>query len=208
MSLRTPVKLPGLRAALYHKAKCEPNYRFYALYDKVWRMDILAHAYALNRQNDGAPGVDGQTFADIEVYGVERWLAELQEELRTERYHPLPVRRVLIPKPSGVGERPLGIPPIRDRVAQMAAKLVLEPIFEAEFDDAAYGYRPQRSAEQAVRKVHEALWHDHSEVIDADVSRYFDEIPHTDLMTCVWRRVRETVASHQAVVEGTGGSER
>src|SRR5689334_818158 len=93
MSLRTPPKLQGLRAALYHKAKCEPNYRFYALYDKVWRMDMLAHAYALNRQNDGAPGVDGQTFADIEAYGVEQWLAELQEELRTERYRPLPVRR-------------------------------------------------------------------------------------------------------------------
>jgi RNA-directed DNA polymerase len=191
VSLQTPAKLQELRAALYHKAKCEPNYRFYALYDKVWRMDILAHAYALNRQNGGSAGVDGQTFADIEAYGVERWLGELQEELRTERYRPLPVRRVLIPKPSGVGERPLGIPPIRDRVAQMAAKLVLEPIFEAEFDDAAYGYRPQRSAEQAVRKVHEALWQNHSEVIDADVSRYFDEIPHTDLMKCVARRVSD-----------------
>jgi RNA-directed DNA polymerase len=196
MSLRTPPKLQGLRAALYHKAKCESNYRFYALYDKVWRMDILAHAYALNRQNDGAPGVDGQTFADIEAYGVERWLVELQEELRTERYRPLPVRRVLIPKPGGVGERPLGIPPIRDRVAQMAAKLVLEPIFEAEFDDAAYGYRPQRSAEQAVRKVHEALWQNHSEVIDADVSRYFDEIPHADLMRCVARRVSDRKLLH------------
>src|SRR6476620_691318 len=113
MSLQTPAKLQQLRAALYHKAKCEPNYRFYALYDKVWRMDILAHAYALNRQNDGAPGVDGQTCTDIEADGVERWLAELQEELRTERYRPLPVRRVLIPKPSGVGERPLGMPMVR-----------------------------------------------------------------------------------------------
>jgi RNA-directed DNA polymerase len=146
MSLHTPPKLQGLRAALYHKAKWEPNYRLYALYDKVWRMEMLAHAYALNRQNDGAPGVDGQTFADIEAYGVEQWLGELQEELRTERYRPLPVRRVLTPKPGGVGERPLGIPPIRDRVAQMAVKLVLEPIFEAEFDDTAYGYRPQRRA--------------------------------------------------------------
>jgi RNA-directed DNA polymerase len=196
VSLRTPPKLQGLRAALYHKAKCEPNYRFYALYDKVWRMDILAHAYALNRQNGGSAGVDGQTFADIEAYGVERWLAELQEELRTKRYRPLPVRRVLIPKPSGVGERPLGIPPIRDRVAQMAAKLVLEPIFEAEFDDAAYGYRPQRSAEPAVRKVHAALWQNHSEVIDADVSRYFDEIPHADLLKCVARRVSDRKLLH------------
>jgi RNA-directed DNA polymerase len=126
VSLQTSLQLQGLRAALYHKAKCEPNYRFYALYDKVWRTDILAQAYALNRHNGGSAGVDGQTFADIEAYGVERWLAELQEELRTERYRPLPVRRVLIPKPSGVGERPLGIPPIRERVAHYAAKQLLQ----------------------------------------------------------------------------------
>ena len=191
MSLRTPEKLKSLQAALYHKAKREPSYRFHFLYDKVWRTDILAHAYALNRENGGAAGVDGQTFADIEAYGVERWLAELQEEVRTERYQPQPVRRVLIPKESGVGERPLGIPPIRDRVVQTAAKLVLEPIFEAEFDDTAYGYRPGRSAEQAVRKVHEALWQNHSEVIDADVAAYFDTIPHTDLVKCVARRVSD-----------------
>jgi RNA-directed DNA polymerase len=187
MSLHTPSPLKRLQATLYHKAKHEPSYRFYTLYDKVWRTDILAHVYALNRQNGGAPGVDGQTFADIEAYGVERWLAELQEEVRTERYHPQPVRRVMIPKASGVGERPLGLPSIRDRVVQAAAKLVLEPILEAEFDDAAYGYRPGRSAEQAVRKVHEALWHNHSEVIDADVSAYFDTIAHRDLLKCVAR---------------------
>jgi RNA-directed DNA polymerase len=196
MSLRTPAKLQRLHAALYHKAKQEPTYRFYALYDKVWRMDILAHAYALNRDNGGAPGVDGQTFADIEAYGVERWVAELQEEVRTERYRPQPVRRVLIPKASGSGKRPLGLPSIRDRVVQAAAKLVLEPIFEAEFDDAAYGYRPGCSAEQAVRKVHEALWQNHSEVIDADVSAYFDTIPHRDLLKCVARRVSDRKLLH------------
>lgn len=196
MSLPTPPKLKRLQVALYHKAKQEPSYRFYVLYDKVWRADILAHAYALNRQNDGAPGVDRQTFADIEAYGVERWLAELQEEVRTERYQPHPVRRVMIPKASGVGERPLGLPSIRDRVVQAAAKLVLEPIFEAEFDDAAYGYRPGRSAEQAVRRVHEALWQNHAEVIDADVSRYFDDIPHRDLLKCVARRVSDRKLLH------------
>ncbi len=196
MSLRTPEKLQRLHAALYHKAKQEPTSRFYVLYDKVWRMDILTHAYTLNRDNGGAPGVDGQTFADIEAYGVERWLAELQEEVRTECYHPQPVRRVLIPKASGTGERPLGLPSIRDRVVQAAAKLVLEPIFEAEFDDAAYGYRPGRSAEQAVRKVHEALWQNHSEVIDADVSAYFDTIPHRDLLKCVARRVSDRKLLH------------
>jgi len=196
MSLRTPLKLKSLHEALYHKAKQEPNYRFYALYDKVWRMDLLTHAYALNRSNGGAPGVDGQTFADIEAYGVERWLTELQEEVRTERYRPQPVRRVMIPKASGSGERPLGLPAIRDRVVQAAAKLVLEPIFEAEFDDAAYGYRPGRSAEQAVRKVHEALWQNHCEVIDADVSAYFDTIPHRDLLKCVARRVSDRKLLH------------
>jgi RNA-directed DNA polymerase len=139
MSLPTPPKLKRLHAALYHKAKQEPSSRFYALYDQGWRREILAHAYALNRQNDGAPGVDGQTFADLEVYGVERWLAELQEEVRTERYPPQPVRRVMIPKASGGGERPLGLPSIRDRVGQAAAKVVVEPSLEAEVEDAAYG---------------------------------------------------------------------
>jgi RNA-directed DNA polymerase len=209
MSLHPPPKLKSLQEALYHKAKHEPSYRFYALYDKVWRADILAHAYALNRQNGGAPGVDGQTFADIEAYGVEQWLAELQEEVRSERYQPQPVRRVMIPKASGVGERPLGLPSIRDRVVQTAAKLVLEPVFEAEFADTAYGYRPGRSAEQAVRKVHEALWHNHAEVLDADVSAYFDTIPHRDLLKCVSRRVSDRKLLHlikswlKGPVEGT-----
>jgi len=120
MSLGTPLKLKSLHEALYHKAKQEPPYRFYALYDKVWRIDILTHASALNRTNGGAPGVDGQTFADIEAYGVERWLAEWQEEVRTERYRPQPVRRAMIPKASGSGERPLGLPSIRERVVQAA----------------------------------------------------------------------------------------
>jgi RNA-directed DNA polymerase len=196
VSLRPPLKLKSLHEARYPKAKQDPNYRFYALYDKVWRMDLLTHAYALTRSNGGAPGVDGQTFADIEAYGVERWWAELQEEVRTERYRPQPVRRVMSPQASGSGERPLGLPAIRDRVVQAAAKLVLEPIFEAEFDDAAYGYRPGRSAEQAVRKVHEALWQNHSEVIDADVSAYFDMIPHRDLLKCVARRVSDRKLLH------------
>ena len=191
-----PPRLKRLQATLYHKAKHEPDYRFSALYDKVWRTAIVAHAYALNRQNGGAPGVDGQTFADIEAYGVARWWAELQEEVRTERSHPQPVRRVMSPKASGVGERPLGLPPIRDRVVQAAAKLVLEPIFEAAFDNAAYGYRPGRSAEQAVRKVHEALWQNHSEVSDADVSAYCDTLPQRELLKCVARRVRDRKRLH------------
>jgi hypothetical protein len=157
VSLATPEKIRTLQRALYVKAKQEPTRRFHFLYDKVWREDILAHAYACCRANGGAPGVDGETFSGIESYGVGRWLDELREEVRAERYKPQPVRRVMIPKANGVGQRPLGIPPIRDRVVQAAALLVLEPIFEADFDEAAYGYRPKRSAIDAVRTVHQAI---------------------------------------------------
>ena len=134
-------KIRSLQRKLYRKAKAEPAFRFYLLYDKMCREDILRHAYALARANAGAPGVDGVTFAEIEAAGVEEWLAGLREELVAKTYRPRPVRRVMIPKPGG-GERPLGIPTIRDRVVQTAAKLVLEPIFEADLEDSAYGYRP------------------------------------------------------------------
>ncbi len=196
MSLVTPLKLKRLQRTLYSKAKREAGTRFHFLYDKLFRMDVLEHAYARNRENGGAPGVDGQTFDEIDAYGVDRWLAELQGELKTECYRPSAVRRVMIPKPNGQGERPLGIPTIRDRVVQMAAKLVLEPIFEAGFDEAAYGYRPRRSAEQAIQRVQKALWDNHSHVIDADLSRYFDTIPHTPLMKSVARRVSDAKMLH------------
>src|SRR5580693_9845084 len=149
MSLETPDKISGLQRKLYGKAKAEPAYRFYLLYDKIHRPDILEHAYALARENDGAPGVDGVTFERSEAAGREGWLAALREDLATKTYRPMPVRRVTIPKPGG-GERPLGIPTIRDRVAQAAAKLVLEPVFEADLEDSAYGYRPKRSAIDAI----------------------------------------------------------
>ena len=141
-----------LQRKLYGKAKTEPGFRFYLLYDKVWRADILRHAYDLARANKGAPGVDGMTFEQIEAAGLEDWLTRLGEELRAKTYRCQPVRRVMIPKPGG-GERPLGIPTIRDRVVQTAAKLVLEPIFEADLDPAAYGYRPGRSASEAIQAV-------------------------------------------------------
>ena len=173
MSLATPEKIRKLQRALYVKAKQEPTQRFHFLHDKVWREDILAHAYALSRANGGAPGVDGETFSRIDMYGVERWLSKLREEVRTGRYKPQPVRRVMIPKSGGVGQRPLGIPTIRDRVVQTAATLVLEPIFEADFDEAAYGYRPKRSALDAVRTVHKAIDEGHTEIVDADLSKYF-----------------------------------
>ena len=156
MSLATPEKIRRLQRKLYVKAKQEPAFRFYQLYDKVYREDILAHAWRLARSNRGAPGVDGLDFADIEAQGLEEWLAGLQAELREKRYQSSPVRRVMIPKPGG-GERPLGIPTVRDRVVQTAAKLVLEPIFEAGFEASAYGYRPGRSAQDAVRAAQQAL---------------------------------------------------
>jgi len=151
MSLQTPESIRRLQRKLYLKAKVEPAFRFYLLYDKISREDILRHAYDLARANRGAPGVDGVTFASIEAAGVEEWLAGLRKDVVAKTYRPKPVRRVMIPKPGG-GERPLGIPTIRDRVVQTAAKLVLEPIFEADLDPAAYGYRPRRSGLTRSRK--------------------------------------------------------
>jgi RNA-directed DNA polymerase len=167
VSLETPEKIRTLRKGLYAKAKAEPAFRFYLLYDKVYREDILAHAYRLARRNGGAAGVDGVRFADIEASGLGEWLASLREDLREQTYKPSPVRRVMLPKPGG-GNRPLGIPTIRDRVAQTAAKLVLEPIFEADLSDSAYGYRAGRRAKDAVEQVHRALCDGHTDVVDAD----------------------------------------
>jgi RNA-directed DNA polymerase len=191
VSLSTPQKLQRLQESLYAKAKQELDCRFHFLYDKVYREDILSHAYALSRSNGGAPGVDGQSFADVGAYGEERWLQELKEDLQEERYRAQAVRRVMIPKASGIGERPLGIPTIRDRVVQTAVKLILEPIFEADFDEAAHGYRPGRNAQQAVQKVHQALLEGRTEVVDADVSKYFDTIPHAELMKSLMRRISD-----------------
>jgi RNA-directed DNA polymerase len=188
MSLTTPSKIRELQIKLYRKAKNEPGYRFYMLYDKVYREDVLAHAYALARANQGAPGVDEQTFEQIELRGVEGWLTGIREELRNRTYQPQPVRRVMIPKPGG-GERPLGIPTIRDRVVQTAAKLLIEPIFEADLEPNAYGYRPKRSAQDAIQEVHELLCEGYTDVVDADLSKYFDTIPHSELLQCVAKRI-------------------
>jgi len=188
MSLATPSKIRELQIKLYRKAKDEPEFRFYQLYDKVYREDILQHAYALARANQGAPGVDGESFADIESRGLGEWMNGLREELRSKTYKPQPVRRVLIPKPGG-GERPLGIPTIRDRVAQTAAKLILEPIWEAELEPNIYGYRPRKSAQDAIQKVDELLHAGYTDVVDADLSKYFDTIPHSELLQCVARRI-------------------
>jgi retron-type reverse transcriptase len=187
-SLQTPERIRTLQRKLYLKAKAEPAFRFYLLYDKIHRADILRHAYALARSNGGAPGVDGITFARIEAAGLEEWLAGLREDLVAKTYRPAPVRRVMITKPGG-GERPLGIPTIRDRVVQTAAKLVLEPIFEADFEDSAYGYRPGRSGADAIKDVHRHICRGYTDVVDADLSKYFDTIPHPELMQSVARRI-------------------
>jgi RNA-directed DNA polymerase len=188
MSLETPERIRILQRKLYRKAKAEPAFRFYLLYDKICREDILHHAYRLARSNAGAPGVDGVTFAQIEASGMKEWLAGLQGDLVSKTYRPMSVRRVMIPKPGG-GERPLGIPCIRDRVAQTAAKLVLEPIFEADFEDTAYGYRPARGAADAIKEVHRLICRGYTDVVDADLSKFFDEIPHSDLLKSVARRI-------------------
>lgn len=190
MSLITLPKVQKLQDALHAKAKESPDFRFYALYDKVYRDDVLWVAYRRCWVNQGAAGVDGQTFEDIEAYGVTKWLGELAEELRTKTYRPCPVRRVYLPKPDGK-QRPLGIPTIKDRVAQMAAVLVLEPIFEADLQPEQHAYRPGRSALDAVRHVHSLLNAGYTEVIDADLSGYFDSIPHAELMKSVSRRISD-----------------
>lgn len=184
-------RVQKLQAALHTKAKDEPRFRFYALFDKVYRADVLAVAYERCRKNAGKPGVDGQSFEQIAEYGVERWLGELAEELRTKQYQPAAVRRVWIPKADGK-KRPLGIPTIKDRVVQTAVLLILEPIFEADLLEEQYAYRAAKNAEQATDEVHRLAWQGHSEVIDADLSDYFGSIPHVELMQCVARRVSDS----------------
>ena len=187
--LTTPEKIRILQRKLYQKAKQEPTCRFYALYDKVFRADILSHAYTLVRANKGSAGIDGVTFEAIEEReGVSAFLAELQEALRSKTYQASPVKRVMIPKTDRT-ERPLGIPTIRDRVAQMAVKLVIEPIFEADFCECSYGFRPKKSAHDAVDDVAYTLNKGYTEIIDADLSKYFDTIPHAKLMAVVAGRI-------------------
>jgi RNA-directed DNA polymerase len=195
MNLITPVSVQKLQTALHDKAKESPDRRFHALYDKVYRKDVLEFAYECCKANGGAAGVDGQTFEDIEKYGAERWLDELREELRKRTYRPLPVRRVYIPKPDGK-QRPLGVPAIRDRTAETAAVLVLEPIFEADLQPEQYAYRRDRSALDAVKHVHKLINTGHGEIVDADLSGYFDSIPHAELLKSVARRVVDGAMLH------------
>ena len=194
-NLSTPISVQKLQMALHAKAKAQASFRFYALYDKVHRDDILAHAYAQCRSNKGAPGVDGQNFADIEAYGVQRWLGELALSLKEETYRPDPIRRVFIPKANGK-LRPLGLSTLRDRVCMTAAMLVLEPIFEADLPPEQFAYRPGRNAQQAVVEVQEALYRGHLDVVDADLADYFGSIPHAELMLSLARRVVDRRVLH------------
>ena len=194
-NLQTAESVQRLWTALHVKAKEEPEYRFYLLYDKVYRSDILSHAYHSCKANKGAAGVDGQRFEDIEAYGEERWLVELAERLRKKDYRPEAVKRVWIPKPNGK-MRPLGIPTIKDRVVQTATMMVIEPIFEADLQPEQYAYRPNRGAHDAIRAIHGLLNKGHTEVIDADLSGYFDSIPHAELMKSVARRITDKHVLH------------
>jgi len=188
--LETPDRVRELQRKLYQKAKQEREFRFYLLYDKVYRQDILSHAYRLVRSNQGAPGVDGETFEEIEKRegGAERYLEGVAEELRGKRYKPMPVRRVYIPKSDG-GRRPLGIPTVKDRVVQMAVKIVIEPIFEADFEENSYGFRPKRDAHQAMDDLSLHLRMGKTQVMDADIFRYFDSLSHDKLLALVAERI-------------------
>ena len=189
--LLTPAKIRTLQRKLYCKAKSTSDFRFYALYDKVYRADILNHAYYLVRKNKGAPGIDGVSFETIEAKeGKVQFLEQIEQELKDKTYRSGMVRRVWIPKPDG-SKRPLGIPTIKDRVIQMAVKLVIEPIFEADFCDNSYGFRPQRSAHGAADSIVQGLLSGKCHVIDADLSKYFDTIPHAKLMSVVAERISD-----------------
>jgi group II intron reverse transcriptase/maturase len=196
MSLTTPESVQKLQAALHGKAKKSCDFRFYALYDKVYRKDVLTFAYECCKANGGAAGVDNHTFEAIEAYGAERWLDELMQELKSRTYRPLPVRRVFIPKPDGKSQRALGVPAIRDRAVMMAAVLVLDPIFEADLQPEQYAYRRGRSALDAVRHVHKLINTGHQEIVDADLAKYFDLLPHSELLKSVARRVVDGAMLH------------
>jgi len=190
MSLITPERVWNLQQSLQAKAKANPTLRFYSLYDKIHRRDVLVHAWQRCRANGGSAGVDGQTFEKIEAQGLGAWLDEVTEQLKSKTYQPQAVRRVYIPKADGK-QRPLGIATIRDRVVQMAAAIVLGPIFEVDLPDEQYAYRPRRSAHDAIRAVHGLVNRGYRQVVEGDLSGYYDTIPHHELMKCVARRISD-----------------
>lgn len=184
-----------LQLKLYQKAKQEKEYKFYILYDKIFQGHVLQAAYKKVQSNYSRPGIDKQSFADIKEYGVTKFIEELKEELRTRTYKPQAVKRKMIEKENG-GLRPLGIPTIKDRVAQAACKIVIEPIFEADFDDSSHGYRPKRSAKGAIKEIRDNLRQGNQEVYDADLSKYFDTIPHDKLEIALRERISDPRVIH------------
>lgn len=187
-NLTTTDTVQELQGKLYQKAKSQLSFRFYALYDKVYRTDVLSKAWERVKDNKGASGVDGQTFEDIEAMGIGKFLNGIQQELKAKIYRPQPARRVYIPKPDGT-KRPLSIPTIKDRVVQSALKLVIEPIFEADFEDCSYGFRPKRSAQQAALEVRKLLNFGYKEVVETDIEDCFSSIPHRELLDMLAKRV-------------------
>jgi RNA-directed DNA polymerase len=183
-------RLSVFQEKLYQKAKQEREYKFYVLYDKMFIPYMLREAWVKVRSNGGAPGVDGTTIADVEKYGVDKYLIELGEELRKQTYQPQAVKRVMIPKANG-GERPLGIPTVKDRIAQTVCKNILEPIFEADFEESSYGFRPDRSSKDAMKAIKGHLKEGKTEVYDADLSKYFDTIPHDKLLIALKQRIAD-----------------
>ena len=203
---KTPIRLQDLRKSLYVKAKAEPTWRFWGLYVHVCKMETLREAYQMAKRNDGAPGIDGVTFAAIEESGVESFLMQIREELVTNTYRPMRVRKKEIPKDGGKKVRILSIPSIRDRVVQGAIKLILEPIFEADFQSGSYGYRPKRTAHQAVNRVAQAIVEGKTQIIDLDLRAYFDNVQHYLLLEKVARRVQDDAVMHllKMMLKATG----
>ena len=189
---RQKSKVQTLQMALHVKAKAEPSYRFYTLWDKVCRMDVLRIAYQRCQANDGSHGIDRETFADITTMGLELWLGKLRKELQDKSYCPQPLRRVWIPKTNGNTLRPLSIACIKDRVVQQAMLMIINPIFEADFLPAQYGFRPKIDAKMAIRRVYyHTTQYGRTAVVDADLKDYFTSIPHGDLMQCMTRRIAD-----------------
>ena len=189
--IKTPISLQDLRKNLYIKAKTEPTWRFWGLYTHVCKMETLQEAYEMAKKNDGAPGIDGVTFEAIEENGAEGFLAQIREELITSTYQPMPVRKKEIPKDGGTRVRVLSIPSIRDRVVQGALKLILEPIFEADFQSGSYGYRPKRTAHEAINRVAQGIVEAKTKIIDLDLRAFFDNVQHSILLDKVAKRVRD-----------------